>query len=426
MARSSQDCFGSGEAPLRLEAALARLLARIEPVTEVERLPLEQALDRILAETVVAAMDVPPTANAAVDGYAVYFADLAPAGETRLPVAGRAAAGHPFADSLPRGQALRIFTGAPLPPGPHGPGPDTVVMQEDCRPDGGAVVLPGAVARGANRRLPGEDAKAGSTVLAAGLRLRPQEIGLAAAVGRSELAVRRRLRVALFSTGDELAEPGAPLGAVSIYDANRSSLAALLRQTGAAVSDLGILPDRPDVIRLGLQVAARDHDLLVTSGGVSVGEEDHVKAAMQSLGRLEFWRLAVKPGRPIAIGRIEAGARSVPFVGLPGNPGAMMVTYLRVARPMVLGLMGARDLAPEIFPVRAGFAYRKKKDRREWLRARLARSGEGMVVAMRSPGEGSAMLSSFVAADGLVELPEELTELEPGAMVDFLPFSGMR
>jgi molybdopterin molybdotransferase len=426
MAQLTDDCFSGGGPLMRLDAALAELLGRLVPVVETERVPIEQALDRILAEPVVAAIDVPREDNSAVDGYAVYFADLDPAVDTLLPVVGRAAAGHPFGRAQPRGTAVRIFTGALMPTGENGAGPDTVMMQEDCRLEGERVVIRPGIKRGANRRLAGEDVKAGAEILAAGMRLRPQEIGLAASIGRAELVVRRPLKVAIFSTGDELAEPGGRLGPGAIYDSNRFTLGALLRQTGAAVADLGILPDRPDAVRLAIQVAARDHDLLITSGGVSVGEEDHVKTAVQSLGRLHFWRLAIKPGRPIALGQIGAGARTVPFIGLPGNPVAVMVTYMRVARPLILKLMGASDLAPEIYRVRAGFPYRKKKDRREWVRAWLVADDAGGLVAERFPRDGAGILSSMVAADGLVELPESLTELERGATVDFLPFAGMR
>ncbi len=426
MAQLTDDCFSGGGPLMRLDTALAELLGRLVPMVETERVALEQALDRILAEPLVAAIDVPRDDNSAVDGYAVYFADLDPAADTRLPVVGRAAAGHTFGRAQPRGSAVRIFTGAVMPAGDNGTAPDTVMMQEDCRLEGESVVIRPGIKRGANRRPAGEDVKAGAEILAAGIRLRPQEIGLAASIGRAELAVRRPLKVAIFSTGDELAEPGGRLGPGAIYDSNRFTLGALLRQTGAAVADLGILPDRPDAVRLAIQVAARDHDLLITSGGVSVGEEDHVKAAVQSLGRLHFWRLAIKPGRPIARGQFGAGARTVPFIGLPGNPVAVMVTYMRVARPLILKLMGASDLAPEIYRVRAGFPYRKKRDRREWVRAWLVADEAGALVAERFPKDGAGILSSMVAADGLVELPESLTELERGATVDFLPFAGMR
>jgi molybdopterin molybdotransferase len=361
---------------------------------------------------------VPGADNAAVDGYAIHFDDLDAAAETRLPVVGRAAAGHPYGQALPRGAALRIFTGALMPAGP-----DTVMMQEDCRPDGDAVRLRPGIKRGSNRRRAGEDVKAGAVVLAAGVRLRPQDVGLAAAVGRTSLIVARPLRVALFSSGDELVEPGRALAPGAIYDSNRVTIAALLRQLGCAVSDLGILKDRAAPLRTALARAAESHDLIITSGGVSVGEEDHVKAAVETLGRLHLWRLAIKPGRPLALGQIDAGNRAVPFVGLPGNPVAAMVTFLRIAKPILLRLMGAGDFSPTLYRVRALFEHRKKTDRREFLRARLVPDAAGGLAAIKFPREGAGILSSLVEADGLVELPESMTRLEAGTMVDFLPFS---
>ncbi|MBX6323013.1 MAG: molybdopterin molybdotransferase MoeA, partial [Rhodospirillaceae bacterium] len=286
-------------------------------------------------------------------------------------------------------------------------------------------IRPG-IRRGANRRLAGEDVKAGSTILPAGARLRPQDVGLAAAVGLTHLVVATPLRVAVFSTGDELCEPGRPLREGAIYDSNRHTLAALLTQLGCAVSDLGILPDRREAIAGALAAAARSHDLIITSGGVSGGEEDHVKAAVEVHGRLHIWRLAIKPGRPIALGQLDTDGRAVPFIGLPGNPVAVMVTFLRIARPMILRLMGARDLAPVLFRVRADFEHRKKRDRREWLRARLVQDETGALVARKFPRDGAGILSSLVESDGLVELPEELTHLARGSMVDFLPFGEVR
>jgi molybdopterin molybdotransferase len=414
MAQLSDDCFAFGGPLMSTAAALDLLAERTAPVVGSENVDLRQARDRILAEDVVATRDVPPTDNSAVDGYAVHYDDLDTQAETRLPVKGRAAAGHALGRDAGRGEAIRIFTGAAMPEGC-----DTVVMQEDCTVDGDEVIIAAGLKRGANRRRAGEDIEAGKTILGRGRRLRPQDIGLAAAVGRGELPVYRPLRVAVFSTGDELHDPGddPPFG--GIYDSNRYNLVALLEGLGCVVSDLGILRDRLEVIRDALAAAAADHDLIVTSGGMSVGEEDHVKTAVEALGSLYFWRLAIKPGRPLGLGQI----RGVPFVGLPGNPVAMMVTFLRIARPVILRLGGRADLAPNIFRVPAGFAHKKKAGRREWVRARLVADGEGGLVASKFPREGAGILSSMVEADGLVELPEDLVRLEPGTVVDFLPFN---
>lgn len=421
MAQLTDDCFAAGGPLMTLGAALELLLGRLVTVVDAEGVALHRCVDRVLARPLVAAMDVPPHDNSAVDGYAVHFDDLASDGETRLPVSGRAAAGHPLGRAAGPGEAIRIFTGALMPPGP-----DTVMMQEDCRVEGDDVIIRPGIKRGANRRLAGEDVRAGSEILRAGVRLRPQDVGLAASVGMTQLTVYGPLRVALFSTGDELAEPGRPLGPGQVYDSNRHSLRAWLGQLGATVTDLGILPDRRDVIRQALTSAAAAHDLLISSGGVSQGEEDHVKAAVEAIGRLHFWRLAIKPGRPIAMGQIDSDGRAVPIIGLPGNPVAALVTFLRVARPMILRLMGASELAPVFFRVRADFEHRKKRDRREWVRARLVPDGAGGLLARKFPRDGAGILSSLVQADGLVELPEDMTRLAPGNPVDFLPFNGLR
>jgi len=414
MAQLTDDCFAHGGRMMRSGEALELLARILAPVTAPEEVALLGALGRILAEDVIAPQDVPPHENSAVDGYAVFFDDLDTTGETTLPVGGRAAAGHPLERPPRRGEAIRIFTGARMPEGM-----DCVMMQEDCEPRDGQVVLQPGLKRGANRRLRGEDVTAGSVVLHRGQRLRAQDVGQAASVGRRALCVARPLSVALFSTGDELREPGTPLEEGAIYDSNRYTIAALLGGLGCAVADLGILRDRPGPLRTALARAAETHDLVVTSGGVSVGEEDHVRQAVEALGHLHFWRLAIKPGRPIALGQIGR----VPFVGLPGNPVAVMVTFLNIVRPMILHLMGARDVAPHHFRVRADFAYKKKKDRREWVRARLESDGEAGWRAVKFPRDGAGILSSMVESEGLVELPEGLTRLERGTMVEFLPFS---
>ena len=414
MPQLTDDCFAHGGPLMTTAEALARIAEVASAVTEAETVPLRAASRRILAADVVAGRAVPPHDNAAVDGYAVFFDDLNAEGETRLPVTGRIAAGHPLGRPARRGEALRIFTGAVMPEGP-----DTVMMQEDCRAEGDAVVIMGGIERGANWRNAGEDVEAGATILHAGHRLRPQDVGLAASVGLSELAVYRPLRAAVFSTGDELCEPGADAPDGAIYDSNRYVLAALLEAQGCAVTDLGILPDEAEPVRAALADAARDHDVLFTSGGVSVGDEDHVKAAVEAEGSLHFWRLAIKPGRPLALGQVGR----VPFVGLPGNPVAAMVTFLRFARPLILRLAGATQVAPLIYRVRADFDHKKKRDRREWVRARLVPSDDGALVAAKFPRAGAGILSSLVEADGLVELPEEMTHLTRGTMVDFLPFA---
>jgi molybdopterin molybdotransferase len=417
MAQLSDDCFAFGGALLGVDAALALIEARIVPVVEEESVPLAEAAGRILARDVVAQMDVPPYANSAVDGYALAHADLSPDRESVMPVAGRAAAGHPLGRPAARGEAIRIFTGAPMPDGT-----DTVMMQEDCTVTEGSVRLQPGIKKGANRRHAGEDVARGSIALSAGRRLKPADLGLAAALGNAALIVFRPLRVGLLSTGDEVCEPGTALKPGMIYDANRVMLRALLRGLGCIVGDLGINPDRADSLGDTLAAAAAGHDLIVTSGGVSTGEEDHVRAAIEKLGRLDFWRLAIKPGRPVALGQIKSGQlNGVPLIGLPGNPVAAALTFAILARPLILRLAGAATAPPLSFPVPAGFAYRKKAGRREYLRATLARDG-GTLVARKYPKDGAGILSSVVQSDGFVILDESMNDLAPGMIVEFLPF----
>jgi molybdopterin molybdotransferase len=413
MAQLSDDCFAFGGALLGVDAALALIRARITPVVDEEGVPLSQAAGRILARDIVAQIDVPPHANSAVDGFALAHADLLPDRETTLPFAGRAAAGHPLGRAARRGEAIRIFTGAPMPEGT-----DTVMMQEDCVIERDRVRVKPGIRQGANRRHAGEDVAAGEVALPAGHRLRPADLGLAAALGNDSLPVFRPLRAALLSTGDEVGEPGTRLAPGMIYDANRVMLAALLRAQGCIVTDLGICPDRASALADTLAAAAAGHDLIVTSGGVSTGEEDHVRAAIEKLGRLDFWRLAIKPGRPVALGQVKG----VPLIGLPGNPVAAALTFAILARPLILRLSGATISAALTFPVQAGFAYRKKAGRREYLRATLTREG-GTIVVRKYPKDGAGILSSIVQSDGFVILDESLSDLAVGGMVEFLPFS---
>ncbi len=399
---------------MRTAEALNLLTSRLDVVVDREEVPLHCADGRILGSDIVSDCNVPPHDNAAVDGYAVRSEDLLSDRETRLLLTGRIAAGDSPEDPVASGTARRIFTGAPMPAGA-----DTVFMQEDCREEEGFLIAPPGLKSGANRRLAGEDIRSGATILEQGTRLRPQEIGLAASVGLQGLPVFKRLNVALFSTGNEVRDTGEKLPPGCIYDANRYAMRAALERLGCTVNDLGVLPDRFDVIRDTLADAAACHDLLVTSGGVSTGEEDHVRAAIEANGQIHLWRLAIRPGRPIAFGQLGA----VPFIGLPGNPVAALVTLMRFARPAILLLSGCRQIEPRSYPVRAGFPIRKKGGRREWIRVRIERESDGLPLARKFPRDGAGILNSMVASDGLCELPEDLTSAEEGHMVDFLPFN---
>ncbi len=411
MAQLTDDCFAFGTKPMRIEEAVARIAERFPVVAETETVPLGLADGRIAAEDVLAGHDLPPFANAAVDGYAVRFADLNAAGETILPVSGRIAAGAAAGTARP-GSAVRIFTGAPMPPGA-----DTLFMQEDVRREGDHVVLPQGLKPGANARPAGEDLGRGGLAIPAGRRLRPQDLALAAATGHDRITVRRRLRVALFSTGDELLEPGALLRPGAIHDSNRVLLATLLARLGVVVDDLGILRDEPTALAARLAEAARDHDLILTSGGVSTGEEDHVKAAVDALGTLMLWRLAIKPGRPVAAGLVAG----TPFLGLPGNPVAVYVTLLFVVRPLLARLGGALYEPPIPWPVKAGFAYRKKAGRREFVRVSLIRTADGGLEAQKFPRDGAGVLTSLTESDGLVELADDATGIITGDTLAYYP-----
>jgi molybdopterin molybdotransferase len=415
VAQLSDDCFAFGGKVLSIDAAQRRIAQDVPCVTRSEWVSLHAGDGRILAKDVIAAVDLPPFDNSAVDGYAVRFDDLAD--QSQMPVVGRLAAGAPATDPLPPGTTRRIFTGATLPLGA-----DTVFMQEDVRIDeNGRVHFPAGLRRGANTRPLGEDVARGACALPRGRRLRPQDLALAAALGLQRLPVRVPVRVALFSTGDELVDPGTPPEAAQRYDSNRVMLAALIRRAGAEIRDLGILADRQDAITEALAWAAPDSDLIVTSGGVSTGEEDHVKAAVETVGRLTFWRLAIKPGRPVAMGTV----RGVPFVGLPGNPVAAFVTFAHVARPLIDALAGALVEAPVTLRARAEFSYRKKVGRREYVRVKLSSGTSGEPRAHKYPVDGAGVLTSLTETSGIVELMEFVTEVKIGDSVGCLPYQGL-
>ncbi|OYW69001.1 MAG: molybdopterin molybdenumtransferase MoeA [Bosea sp. 12-68-7] len=412
MAQLSRDDEAFG-ALMTLDEAAARVATLAAPVVGIETVPLAQADGRVLARDIAAPVDLPPFANSAVDGYAVRHGDLARAGPSRLPVGGRVAAGADAAGVAVQGIAVRVFTGAPMPQGA-----DTVFMQEDVVLEGAVAVLPAGLAKGANARPAGEDIARGQPAVAAGQRLRPQDLALLSALGLTVVAVRRRPRVAIFSTGDELTEPGNPLGPAAIYDANRALLRAMVTRAGAEVVDLGILRDEAAGLARSLADAAGSCDLVLTSGGVSTGEEDHVKAALEQVGDLAFWRIGIKPGRPVALGRIGA----VPFIGLPGNPVAVFVTFAFVARALIARLAGAVPVRPVALPVRLGFPYRKKEGRREYVRVSLEPGADGIMTARKHPQDGAGVLTSLTRTDGLVELAEDTTRIAEGTVVPFLAY----
>jgi molybdopterin molybdotransferase len=417
MAQLSDDCFAFGGPMMSVDEAVGIIAARVTAVQDVETVALEEADGRILAGGISAPLPLPPFTNSAVDGYAVRSGDLPPQSEQAFPVAGRVQAGASAGEPLQSGHAMRIFTGAPMPEDA-----DTVFMQEDVRiDDDGKVVLPAGLRRGANVRPAGEDVAAGRSALAAGQRLRPQDVALAAAFGLTQVDLRRRIRVAVFSTGNELISPGTPRGPAQLFDSNRFMLMAMLRRLGCEVSDLGILADDRAALAWALKQAAGTHDLILTTGGVSTGEEDHVKASVESVGTLVLWRMAIKPGRPVAMGIIGG----TPFIGLPGNPVASFVTFVHVVRPTVLALSGAVQQPLVPMPVRAAFSYKKKIARREYVRVNLRRAPDGGLEVTKFPREGAGLLSSLVDTDGLVELGEPLTRVEPGQTVGFLSYASL-
>ena len=406
---------------LALDDALDRLLSFASQALPVEQVPVGDADGRVLAQDVVSQLHVPPQDNSAMDGYALRCADVVQPGTTALPVSQRIAAGS-AGQPLQAATVARIFTGAPVPPGA-----DAVVMQEDCTvlpptegaaSDAPAIQVNTRPSLGQNIRRAGEDVARGDRVLARGQRLGPAELGLAASIGMATLAVARRPRVALFSTGDELVMPGtvAPqdMAPGAIYNSNRFFLAALLRRMGCIVTDMGIVPDQREATVRALREAAQSHDVILTSGGVSVGEEDHIKPAVEALGTLDLWQIAIKPGKPFAYGRIGEAH----FLGLPGNPVSSYVTFLVLVRPFLLQLQGMPDVAMKTVAARADFTWAKADKRREFLRVRRNADG-GLDLFIN---QSSGVLTSAVWGDGLVSNPPGKT-VTPGDTVQFISFA---
>ena len=404
---------------LTAQQALDHLLSHASAVNETDRVVMQAALGRVLAEDVKSLVDVPPLDNTSMDGYAVRTADTKTAGQV-LTIAQRIPAGS-IGTALEPGTAARIFTGAPVPPGA-----DAVVMQEDCAVEGQSdqVTINIAPAVGQWIRRRGEDLTAGKTCLAAGTFLRPQELGVAASAGLTHLNVKRRIKVAAFFTGDELALPGEPLKPGGIYNSNRDTLLACLKSLGCDATDLGIVPDRLDATRAALRKASKDHDLIITSGGVSVGEEDHIKPAVTAEGRLDLWQIAIKPGKPLAFGAVrksdDPNNGEAWFIGLPGNPVSSFVTFLLFVRPFILKLQGREVKSPQSYFMRADFDWSKADRRNEFLRVKLNSNG-GLDLF---PNQSSGVLTSASWGDGLVDCPPN-QPIEAGDLVKYIPFDAL-
>ena len=405
---------------LTAQQALDHLLSHAKPVTETETLAMQATLGRVLAENVNSLVDVPPLDNTSMDGYAVRTADTQTSGST-LKIAQRIPAGS-IGTQLEPGTAARIFTGAPVPPGA-----DAVVMQEDCAiPEGSAdqVQVNIAPTSGQWIRRRGEDLTAGKLALAAGTFLRPQELGVAASAGLTHLNVKRRVRVAAFFTGDELSLPGEPLKPGGIYNSNRDTLLACIQSLGCDATDFGIVPDSLEATKETLRKASKDHDLIITSGGVSVGEEDHIKPAVTAEGRLDLWQIAIKPGKPLAFGAVrksgEVKEGETWFIGLPGNPVSSFVTFLLFVRPFILKLQGRDAGMPQSYPMRADFDWLKGDRRNEFLRVKINAQG-GLDLF---PNQSSGVLTSASWGDGLVDCPPGQA-FKAGDMVKYIPFSAL-
>lgn len=390
----------------------ARTLIRrfLQPIPSSERLPVRASLGRILAEDVVSPMAVPGHDNSAMDGYALCHADLAVGGETVLQQIGESYAGHPHAGELRAGQCVRIFTGAVMPAGA-----DTVVMQEQVRVDAAGVHVPPGLRAGQNRRRAGDDIQPGAKVFAAGQLVRPAELGMLASLGLVEVQVKRRLRVACFSTGDELCPVGYPLASGQIYDSNRYTLYGMLTRLNCEVLDLGVVPDRPELLEVALASAAQSADVVITTGGVSVGDADYVKEVLDRLGEVLFWKIAMKPGRPLAYGRV-GGAH---FFGLPGNPVAVMVSFYEFVREALLVLQGQHPVPPlPTFRVPCTSPIKKTPGRTEFQRGVLEPAAQGGWTVRVTGDQSSGILSSMSLANCFIVLPVEQGNVAPGALVE--------
>ncbi len=416
-ANLQQGCGGHGSPALSVEDARARITAALAPVGGEEKVALRSALGRMLAEDIRSPINVPAHTNSAMDGYAMHGSDLPTRGNAELAVVGTAWAGRPYIGMVKRGQCTRIMTGAPMPKGT-----DTVIMQEDVERDGDTIRVGNGHKSGQHVRAAGEDVSAGQTVLSAGRQLLPVDLGLLASLGIAEVKVRRRLRVAFFSTGDELRSIGEQLADGQVFDSNRYTLYGMLARLGVDIIDMGVVPDERQATHEAFIQAADNSDVLITSGGVSVGEADYVKETLDKIGKVDFWQIAIKPGRPLAFGRVKAAV----FFGLPGNPVSVMVTFYQFVAPALRQMMGQIGIDPNpTFKVRCASRLKKTKGRTEFQRAVLERTVEGELVVRSTGAQGSGLLHSMSVANCFVVLPADSGGVEPGALVEVQPFHGV-
>ena len=414
----SDDCFANDDALMPHTKALTKLTAGLSGVTTKQKVALDDAVGRVLAQSVQAPRHIPAHNNSAMDGYGFAFADYDDQNGATLPVTGMMAAGSPLKGTSAANGAIRIFTGAVLPKDC-----DSVVMQEDVEPvtidDDPHIKIPPGLKQGSNVRLAGEDVRKGETVLAAPRRLSPQDLAAIASTGVNEITCFRPLRVAIFSTGDEVIRPGTPFEHGKVYDSNAAMLRGLVTKTGARCDDLGVLPDDYSAVCDALSEAAKTHDVLLTSGGVSVGDLDHVVTALNELGAVHLWKIAIKPGRPMSFGQIGECV----MLGLPGNPVAAFLCFLLYAHPVLATLSGEKWRAPQRYRLPSGFSMNKKPGRREFLRGIVELSDEGAPLVNKYARDGSGLISSLTQADGFIELAEDVTEIKHGDLVNFVPFS---
>ena len=414
MTQLSNDCFKYSKKRISLEKAVSILEKRIKCIKKTQKIKLDQSLGRILSKDIISKLNVPPFDNTAVDGYAFKYSDLNKNKETKLKLSGRIAAGQNFNKKIKKGDVARIFTGAKVPEGTN-----TVIMQEDCNVNDNKIILKPGIFKGANIRKKGEDIKSGKKIITKGSKLKAQDIALIASIGIKEIEVHEKLKVGIFTTGDELFEPGTKASKNGIYDSNRYCLKNLLETINCVVKDYGIKKDKEKLIKNTLKKISKECDLIITTGGMSVGEEDYVRKVVEKNGSLNFWNISIKPGRPVALGNIF----KKPFIGLPGNPVSVMITFLKIALPAINKLSGFLSPKENNFIVATDFNFKKKSGRKEFLRVKVSKSSNGEIKIKHYPNTGSGVFTSMVETDGLVELPEKLTYLKKGTKIRFIPYS---